>query len=166
MKRIQRNKKGSIADMVITFTFLLILVVVGSVSLFIYTEFNDAWQAADTVNDASKEALEDQYNLYERVLDGLIVLMFVILWIISLISAFFLDSNPIFFVLFIIISIVSLIGIIAINQFIEPLQATAIGAALALMPISVFIVNNSIYFSVAYVLSVGAALYFKIGGRE
>lgn len=166
MKAIKKHKKASIADMVISFAFLLILVIFGGVSLFIYGAFNDAWQESTIIDNVSKQASEDHNTRMINILDGAIVLFFVILWIVSLVTAFFLDSNPVFFVLFVIISILSLIGIVGMSQILGPLEESDLASGFADLPISTFIIDNSIWFAIAYMLSVGGALYFKIGGRE
>ena len=166
MKRIKKNKKGSIADMIISFSFLLILIITGAIALFIFGSFNTAWQENTQVNEISKEASQDHNDRMVNIMDGAIVLFFFITWIVAVVTGFYNDSNPIFFGLFILISIISLIGIVGINLALPALQDSALSTYMDMMPIASFIVNNSIWFAVAYMLSVGGALYFKIANRE
>lgn len=163
---MKKNKKGSITDVMITFIFLFVVFIFAGVALFITNTFNDAWQEEVLVPESSKEFSEGYSTNVTTIMDGALVLFFTVLWIVSIVSALYLDSNPIFFIIFAIISVFTVVGIASFGLFIEAIEATALGPSLALMPITSFILKQGIWFSVAYVLSVGAALYFKIGGRQ
>lgn len=132
----------------------------------VFAVLDDAWQEQVLVPEESKEFSDDYSDTVKTIMDGALVLFFIVLWIGSIVSALFLDSNPIFFIIFGIISIFAVVGIAGFGMFVEALETTALGSSLALMPITGFILKEGIWFASAYVLSVGAALYFKIGGRE
>lgn len=162
MKSIKKSKKASAFDMVITFSFSAIMVIVGGLCIFIFSAFNEAWQENTVVNQVSKDAAEEYDVLFTSVMDGAVVFYFVILWIISLVTARYIDTTPVFFVIFIILSVISFIGIGALGMFQEALEDSALSVAFDQMPMSSFIIEQSIWFGAVFALTVGASLYFKL----
>ena len=148
-------------DVIIAFIFLFGLFIIGGVALFINSEFDAAWQNATEVPDESKDFTTSYYSTVENIMDYAIVTFFIILWIVSVVTAFFLDTNPVYFIIYCILGIVSVIGVSGFSLFIAPLQASALGPSLALMPATTFILQQGLWFSAAYVISVAAALYLR-----
>ena len=165
------NKKGSILDVITIVTFLLILAPI-IVGIFIgYTSLNDGLtDYTSTLEDSqlkdnferSGEIIDNQTTSYSNIWDFLMVFLVFGIWIAALVSAYLLGNNPVFLVVYVLfgfgIIIASVIIDVAQNQFFfnENLIEYTIN-----YPITGFFIQNSIIFSVLFVVSMGVALYMK-----
>lgn len=158
-----KGKKGSsVADGLYIFIFLFVVVFVAGLSVFIYGKFNDGWQDSAIINTEVKAQTNSYNTLFYTVMDGGIVFWFLILWIGSLLSSYFLDNSPIFLVLFFITSVLSFFALIPFANMQIELAETALNAGYTHLPMSMFIFNNLIIFAIGYFITVGGATFAKI----
>jgi hypothetical protein len=158
------NKRASgFGDVYTIFIFLFVVVIVGGISVFFITAFNTAWQSTDlgAIGDESQVETQSYVDLTINVLDGAFILWFAILWIGALVTAFFLDNSPVFYILFFLGGIMSLFSLVPLAGFIGALEGTQLGSAFALLPMTTFIMRNSLLFILAFLISNGLALYAK-----
>lgn len=160
-----KNKKGNLTmEMVGAFIFLIVCVLIGVLVLFVLGEFNSEWQAADAVTETSKTELASYNSLTVLVLDGAFIFYLALLWIATLVSAYFLDNTPIYFVIFFIFALISFFILIPIANVLIDMENSPLSTYFDKMPMSMFVINNMAIFMVAFIATTGVALYAKFNG--
>lgn len=157
------NKKGSgILDIVYMVVFLFVCAIVGGISLFIYAEFNDFWQEQEVLADEySKEEAQAFGDLFSAVLDGGIILWLFIIWLGALVTSFYLDNSPVFYIIFLLLSLLTLFALLPFGTFYGEFTETGFESGFSQMPMTNFVFTNLIYFLIGFIVSNGIALYAK-----
>ena len=160
-----KNRKGSqFADQIVTIIMLLffafLILFMGS----FFGKFND--QAQVNIEDENaKHALDVAFgDRFSKTWDSAFMMMFVGFTLALVISAFFLDNNPVFF-------IVSLISFVAFmmfagfinNAFLDIAQSNSMGNEIDKYPMMLFIFNNLFIFVVFIFILTAIALFAKRG---
>lgn len=146
------------------FVFLIMCVIVGAFVLMIVNTFNDAWNENTAVDAQSKEAISSYAVRTNNILDAAFIFYLAILWIGTLVSSYFLDNSPIFFVIFLIISILSFFIILPLANIIMAMSDGPLSAYIALMPMTYFIIEHAAIFITVFIITTGFALYAKYQG--
>jgi hypothetical protein len=100
MAKILLNKRGNVVVSLIIIAFTVFTVAIATLTLQKpLDEIKD-----DILNDANskqetKDIIELQQSNFQNSWDGMIVFIFAMLWLFGLISSFFIDSHPVFFIL-------------------------------------------------------------------
>jgi len=93
------------------------LFVIGLAVLFVFfivfgymilEKFNEKWQNLDIANQESKDAVDKVTTSYPSLFDTVFIITVVIFFLATIISAYFIDVHPIFFV----VSLIVLIGVL------------------------------------------------------
>ena len=103
------NKKGNLLDIAIIpylIMFLIIIVIIGGYILY---AINDFAQTDPGSTDKQKSVMADYLNKYRTAFDMGILLYFFALVGVTIVSAYFIKSNPIFFTSAFIVWILSMI---------------------------------------------------------
>jgi hypothetical protein len=162
MIRKKSKKASGVVDIYIIFIFLFISTFVVALALYTLNAFNTEFQKVDAIPTGAKASSDGFNTLFRNIADGAIIFWLAILWLGSLASAFFLDNSPIFFVIFLLLSFVSFFILLPFANMQNELSQNAIlEDTYDLLPMSMFVNNNMVYFLGAYILSVGLALYVK-----
>lgn len=94
------NKKGNaVTD---SLTVMIVLFIFGIMSIAAYMTFdsiNDDIQAAPDLNDNTKATSQNLYNNFAPTLDAAFLMAFVLFSIFAIVSVFFLDTHPVYFIL-------------------------------------------------------------------
>jgi len=158
------NKSASgLFDIYAIFMFFIITAIFAGLALYIVNVFNNQWQDVDTdvVTENSQEATQGYTDNMNMILDGAIVFWILILWVGSLVTSFFLDNSPVWFVIFFILSLLSFFAILPFANIISDLSESGLSSGFQYLPMAMFISNNLIFFMIAYIVSIGGALYVK-----
>ena len=116
MNRTFRFKKGNAVFDTLVIVFALIAVAIASISLMgPLNEVKDDIQNDETFHNESKELAANLTNDYNGFWDNTLIFILAMLWFFGIISAFFIDSHPIFFLiavilLFIVFYVVALLA--------------------------------------------------------
>ena len=136
------NKGASMLDM---FLIIIILFVLGASSIFIYnifTNVNDELQKSDFSPEA-KEQIQGQVDVFPRVWDSVFLIVFVGLTIALFISAFFLNTSPVFFIFTVIIMGIAIVLAAVIGNVYENVVVdTVFSSSEAEFTIIPFIMGN------------------------
>lgn len=165
-------KKGSIIDqltLIVLPVFLLALVIVFG---FAYIKTSDGLRDSteqlsgtpqyDVMNESLSETVEKNADRYPPFWDFIFVAFIFIVWILIFISAFILGNNPIFLIAYGILSFVSIIVGIGIKiALVKMVTAEQFLWLMNQMPMTVWLANSYIYVSLAFIISIGIALYMK-----
>ena len=131
------------------------------IGLFIYSSFNSEFQNATSVAASVRTDADNYNNTFTTVMDGGIILWFVILWLGSIVTALFLDNSPVWFVIFFLISLMSFFALLPFANIQSDLSETALSLGYSHLPMTMYIHNHLIIFLAAFIVSIGIALYAK-----
>lgn len=98
------NKKGNaVTD---SLTVMIVLFIFGIMSITAYMTFdsiNTDIQAAPDLNSNTKATSQNLYNNFAPTLDAAFLMAFVLFTIFAIVSVFFLDTHPVYFILAVIL---------------------------------------------------------------
>lgn len=101
------NNKGNLAlDMTLGVVIFLILAIVALISLQLMDGLNADLQSSE-LSSKAKETSDDINTKLPKYLDYGFLTVFVMIWVFLMLSSFFLDNSPVFFVSMLILMIVS-----------------------------------------------------------
>lgn len=158
---LSKNNKGQVEVLflvVIAFAFLLIV----AVSYKFLTELNSDIQTNPDSNAEAKAASLDMTTRYPAIFDGGFMMFFIFVWIAILVSAWFLDTSPIFFIVSVVVFVFTVIVSLALSSSYTDIMADAdfAGFASAFPMINYFATNLGL-FCLAVGFSVIVVLYGK-----
>lgn len=161
------DKKGVISD----FPFIVVMLfVMGIIILFthnIYTELNDSIDQSG-VFDGSNTSQEILVNGQTTIngFDFIFVMVFVLLGLGLLVSAFLLDTHPIFFFI-ILIMMVFLVIVVALltNTFEDVSGDAALANSTATFPMTTYMVSHFPVFAVIIIFMSAIVFYGKLRNR-
>lgn len=157
-----RNKKATgIGDYLNAFIFLIVGAVTFLIVLSIMNSYNDGWQES-SATDLSKERSETVTNNYSESADTMIVVWFFLLYLAILVSSYFLDNNPVFFIIFFIVALISFFILPPLSNFVyEFSNSPSLIEFRAMMPMTMFLVDNILIVAAFFVCSIFVTLYVK-----
>lgn len=138
------RKGNAILDGLLIVVALTIFAIIGIVGYHIFGEINDDIQAQPEIKKETKDLSQGLYDRTDNTIDAAILVIMLLFWIMAIVSVFFLDTHPIFFVISLILLVVVMIvaGYLA-NAFEE--VATEIDPTFAAtFPITNFIFGHLI----------------------
>lgn len=166
---MRRNKRGSFFDVLGIILGSVIFIILIVAFFIAYRTTGDALEEAqetitiESFNESSQLVI-DQADKYPAFWDFLIALVIFGFWIAAFISAYLLGSNPIFLVIYIIMSIGGLITGAVLEFAMEDFITNAILTTYTQnFPITLFIVNNFLLFTIFFIVSIAIGLYLKRG---
>ena len=130
MLKLKRSKKGNIIDLFYIGIFVLAFSLIVIMGKGIFTDINTDFQADPTISDASKDILTENYDTYDSLFDNIFMFVFIGLGLAVVVSAFFIQSHPLFyFVSVVIFSILTFVTALFSNVYeeiiLDPTFATA-----------------------------------------
>lgn len=157
---ISNFKRGNVGlevifIIVVMFIFGIIIVSVFSMFHSITPEITEAFS-----DDTAKSIVSNYDSRMAGSNDMAIGLMLVLFWVGALISAFFIDTHPAFFIVAIFLLFINvLVAAYLANAYIEIVDDIGVNSA---FPISYFIWNHMVEICIAIITSVVIALYAKL----
>lgn len=156
-------KKGN--AIVDTISYGVIIFVFAIAFILIYPAFSDLnteIQNDNTMTSSAKSISQTSFNNYPSVMDGVFVLVLVLLWIITIIASFQIDSHPIFFVVVIILMVVVVIIAQLLASSYEDLSSDSLLSGVSsTFPMTNYILSNLHIASLIVGGSILIALYGK-----
>lgn len=175
MKHFLKKGKGkaSIFDvlgLIIVIPFILFIILVFYVAYSSTANGLENFQSSNTqitgINE-STETFTENSNKYPSFFDFIGIFIIFMIWLSIFISAFILGNNPIFLVIYIITSlaliVVSIVLEIALSEFVSNIL---IASYMVSFPMLSFVIDKFFIFALFFIVSVGIALYFKLGGIQ
>lgn len=98
------NKKGN--AVIDSLTVMIVLFIFGIMSIAAYMTFdsiNDDIQASTDLGSNTKQTSQQLYNNFAPTLDAAFLMAFVLFAIFAIVSVFFLDTHPVYFILAVIL---------------------------------------------------------------
>lgn len=166
-----RRKKSSIlsfrkGNVVIEVIFVLIALLVFVITFmfgkYIFSEVNTDFQADTNLANESKAEMSTMNTRYTSVFDGLFLLALILLWALLLVGAYFLDSNPVLFIIMIIVLIfVFFLGATMGNVYEEVAGDSDLATISTQFPITNGLMSNMVIMVIVMGFSVVIVLFGK-----
>lgn len=160
---MRKNKKGNVASGSIT-----IIILVFAIALFSFAGYNimkDLNSEIQSDADMGTTAKNTSQNLTTRmptIFDGGIMLLFVLLWIGTLVSAYLIDTSPVFFIVSVIVFVIVLIFAFALGNVYDELILDAEFSDVPTdFPMTNFLLGNIKIMIVVVGFSIMMVLYSK-----
>jgi len=158
------NKKGNvISDILLIVIIFFVFCITVFVGAKLSGDLNTEIQQDNLMNNESKELSNDLATRYPSFMDGLIMFILILLWILVLVASFQIDAHPIFFAVTIILFIFVMIVVVEIGNTFEELTNDAdLVEYRDQFPLTVWLFDNIIIVSLIFGASVMLVLYGKL----
>lgn len=143
---------------IIMFVLALVIITIQPVRREMETEFlNDT-----SINETAKDFLEDTNKMQENFWDNMGVIILVFLTLVLMVSSYFIDSHPVFFVVFVLLAIFFLVvAAIMSNAYIELSVDSDLASSVAVYPKINWIMSKWPFVILIQAVLVGMVLYTK-----
>jgi magnesium-transporting ATPase (P-type) len=159
------SKKGMIEDGVLVLVFLTLFAIITFVGYTAFTEINTDIQNDDDLSNVSKSMSGDLHTKYPAMFDGAFLTIFVLLWIYTLVAAFFSSSHPIFLVIGVILLLfIFSVGMLLSNTYDSLFSDVSFGSLSSSFPYTDFIMSN--FVTALIVVGVSILLSMFMGSRQ
>jgi len=145
--------------------FIIVIVCMSLVSLFIWVAWNELSEdmKADVDVTEADEIIDDVTNRYPSMIDGLVMLIFLGMWIFGVAASYFSESHPFLFGLMMILVVFVVIAGMMLGNFYEELfedeELSTIGAD---FPVTHWILTHLLIIGI--VMAVSMAMFY-FGGK-
>jgi len=159
------RKGNAILDGILFFVIITVVAIGWIISGHIYSEINDDMQADTTLSQDAKDLINEQEEGYASLFDGLILFVFLLMWIFVLVASYQVDSHPVFFIVTLILLVFIIIASAYLGNAMEELSQDAeLGVTFAQYPVANWILNNLVLVSMTISFSIVIVMYAKYRG--
>ena len=158
------NKKGNIVIGILSVIFIIFAVSIATSYLIEpLSEMSDEITADPMMSNQSKVIIQSSETHYVGFWDGVIVFSVILLWIFSVISAFFINDHPIFFIITIIMLIIVLyVCALIANEYEELTSEGTLLENQQYYPKTRFLMNHLVELAVLIGFTYTIAIYVKV----
>lgn len=161
MRKLQTDKRGSFFDNMSVFIWIVVITLIMALCMFVLTQLNTSFSTSGLPTESTTQ-FSGFTTKFNGLADGSIVLWLIILWIGTILTSFFLDSYPVFFVVFTVLSVLSFFILAPIaNVAVLFLEDSTFASVLAQLPLTSFILNHLLIFNAIFIITTGVVLYAK-----
>jgi hypothetical protein len=159
---MKRNKRANTALDVLIFVIIAIVFGIAMPNISeVREELNDVVQDSD-MSARAKLISQQSYEKVNPTIDSIFVLFFFVSWIFMLISAFIIQSHPVFFW----ISLVAFILVLMVTVYLandrhDLIYDTDLELYAQRQPMTSFVLNNLLVVVVVMITSTALVLHFK-----
>ena len=158
-----KYKKGNVPLEAIIGMFLLFsIAIVWLVTSLAFSEITESMVEDNDLTPIANASITNLESRFSNTFDGSFGLIFILLWIATLVSAFFIDTNPAVFIISMTLLVILLVsaGFLG-NAFGEIIDDTIFSSTGDKFPIMSFIMTHLVTFILLIGGSVGLVLYGK-----
>ncbi len=163
--RLRENKKASTTDAIFWIILLFVMGLFIPIGYQIVQSVNDGFQGVsdDLQNHSnSKKIMGDLNNDFGPLFDGIFLMIFVGMGIVSIIFAMLIRSSPAFyFVAIIVMVVIIFVGAILANQYATYSETPVIAAVAANFPMMNFIFDHFILIILTFVGLLSIVIWAK-----
>lgn len=158
-------KKGQLGlEVILVMLILLVLGIVSIISVNVGNEINEDLQLDDDMSEQSKAMSERGTNMLPVLFDNAYLFILIGFWLLMLVSNFFIDTHPAFFIFNLIVLIIVLfVGIIIGNLQTEMFADDELGDSVDLMPKMKWVSDHWLILFIIIAFSSAIMLYAKGG---
>lgn len=157
------GKKASLLDSIYIAVAVIILMFLIVFAYKILSTTNTEVQAMGNIPTEAKTAINQVDIKYINVMDVVFILFWLASFIGALISAWFVDSHPVFFILSIIVLIVLMVAVVPLSNMIESvLSSSMLVSDVAKFPIIIWFADNFFIIFMIQTFIISFSLYSKM----
>ena len=159
-------KKGNAAiDLAVVLLLIVVFGIIAITSGYVLKTVNQDIQADEGMSIEAKDIIQDNTDRYSSTFDHLFLAIFFLLWILTLVASYFIDSHPLFFAVSLILLIFVFYGAIHIGNLFEEYTSDAeINEEASLYPITNWILTHLLTVAIIMGSSILLVLYGKMQG--
>jgi hypothetical protein len=158
-------KKKAQLELLFMIAVLFMIGLVAFVGYRMFTEINTDMQADNTISAEAKAASSSLYSRFPSIFDSGFIFVFVIIWISILVSSYFIDSSPAFFIISLILFAFTIVVALGLNEGYEAiLQDSEFSTYNTVFPMTNYIISNLPLVAVIVGFSILIVLYAKARG--
>ena len=150
-----KNKKGN--AIFVGITVILVIIIFSMISMFSYDAFDEVYDdiySGLTLNE-SKDVLEESHERYPSTFDGIILVIFVLLWIGGLAAAIVKEEHPMMFgITMFLIIFVLIAGMLLANSFEDIFTQPDLLDLTTTFPAMFFIITHILELGIGMILSI------------
>lgn len=156
------RKRGNVQELMFIVAVGIMFMISILVGFKLNNALNDQLQNISDFPDEAKDASRVVNERFGTIFDFAFVVLFIGLYLVTLISAWFLDSSPIFFIISLVLTILILIAIALLTNVTQGIVGNgAFVGILDRLPIIYFFATNLFKISVVMAGGILIALYAK-----
>ena len=152
--------RGSIFDLMAILIVLVVFAVVGVFGVLVVQELKGGLVDTGLIDGTGGEILTDNTTRMPTILDSSFLIIVVLGWIYLLVAGYLLNTQPAFMIVGFVFSLFILIFAAPIsNVFLSIAGMSTFSSAADAMPITSFVLGNSIVFLIAMIITVLISTY-------
>lgn len=157
------NKRGqAVFDLVLVVIVLFVIAIAAVLGGFLFDSLNDEIQADDDFSPTVKSITNTASTSYPVWFDNVILTILIFLWLMLIVTSFFIDAHPIFFIITVLLLVVVfIVGMAMANGYEELTADSDLGSFADNMPKTAFIFDNLLIMLIIIGLTTALALYAK-----
>jgi uncharacterized membrane-anchored protein len=155
------KRSNAVLETIAFFVVITILATVWIFANYIGKELNTDIQADDTLSADAKAQYTNATAPMPNVLDGGILFFLIIFWITAIISAYFVDTHPVFFVFTFILLLAVLGGVVYIGNMFHEIFYDDITGQQVYFPMTFWIFNHLLAICIVMGFSIMGAMFAK-----
>lgn len=151
-------------DIAVVFIVLVVFSILSIYGYMVFTEVNDDIQADADISPKAKALTDSLHTKYVPTIDGIAMFSMVLLIIFLVVSVFFLDTHPIFFIVTIILLFASILALMEVANAYDDIMKDADIAPYANQFVYIgWIMRNlvTIALSTGFLVSIAMFIKFK-----
>jgi len=157
-------RKGNVV--INSIMFIIVLVTMSMISLFIWTAWDELEpdMRTDINMTEAEEIIDEVDSRYPSMIDGLVLLIFLGMWIFGVAASYFSETHPFLFGMMLILVVFVVIAGMMLGNFYEDLFADAeLSSISADFPVTHWILSHMMIIGI--VISVSMAIFY-FGGKN
>lgn len=157
-----KNKKGGLSDIIFLVAFLSVIIVLFVFGYKLINESNIRVQTMDVVTDEAKTAMGTVETKYRSTMDTAFLFLWLGSFLAAVISAWFIDSHPVFFFLSVFVFVIILVAVVPMSNALESLISDPqLSSEAARFPVMLFFVTHFFKIVVVQGVIILISLYAK-----
>lgn len=156
------NRGQTILDMLLVIVMLFIVALGSLFGYKILSEMNSDIQDDDDIAQVAKDDLNGLTTNYPQFMDNAFVLMLALLWVALIVTAFLVDSHPVFFIITVVLLVfVFIVAMIISNAYQDVRAEEELVDASSGFPMTNWVFDNLLVIVIAMGFTSAIALYAK-----
>ena len=156
------RKGQTYADAILVIVILFAMGIVAIFGANIVNELNTEIQADDSFSSDAKAVSSNVQENYSPLFDNIFVIVLGLFWLLLLVSAFMIDTHPIFFfVMIFLLVVVFIVGMALSNAYSEVAEDTDISADASAFTKTIWVMDNLLIIMIVMGFTSAIALYAK-----
>lgn len=157
------NRKGSaIIDTAMIIVVMFVFAIISIYGMKIFDEIRPDILADVQDEPSANQTIENLHSRYPTTMDGAFIFAFVLIWCLIIVASFMIDTHPIFFVFTLaLLAFIIISGALLSNAYGEITEDSELSTIATEFPMSNYIMNHLLIFTVAIGFSVAIAIFGK-----